>query len=96
MLENSVGNCYVCVLSHVQLFATPWIVAHQTPLFTDFPATNTSVGCQFLLQGIVPTQRSNSHCLLLHWQADSLPLAPPGEARKLYFGLVLVTAFYYH
>ena len=26
----------VCVLSHVQLFETPWIVAHQAPLTTGF------------------------------------------------------------
>ena len=36
--------------------------------------------CHFLLQGIIPTQGWNL-CLLclLHWQADSLPLAPPGK-----------------
>ena len=36
-------------------------------------------GVHFLFQGIFPTQGSNP-CLLhlLHWQADSLPLAPPG------------------
>ena len=34
----------------------------------------------FILQGIFPTQGSNP-CLLrlLHWQAGSLPLAPPGR-----------------
>ena len=26
-----------CVLSHALLFATPWTVAHQAPLFTEFP-----------------------------------------------------------
>ena len=26
----------VCVLSHVQLFATPWTVAHQAPLSMGF------------------------------------------------------------
>ena len=31
----------------------------------------------FLLQGIFPTQGLNPR--LLHWQADSLPLAPPGS-----------------
>ena len=43
----------------------------------DSPGRNTGVGCLFLLQGIFPTQGSNSHlfCLLL-WQAGSLPLAP--------------------
>ena len=34
--------------------------------------------CHALLQGIFPTQKSNLHFLrLLHWQAGSLPLAPP-------------------
>ena len=33
-----------------------------------------------LLQGIHPTQGSNPRLLrLLHWQAGSLPLAPPGN-----------------
>ena len=37
-------------------------------------------GCHALLQGIFPTKGSNP-CLLrlLHWQADSLPLVPPGK-----------------
>ena len=39
----------------------------------DFPGKNTGMGCHFLLQGIFPTQESNSH--LLHWQANSLPLS---------------------
>ena len=26
----------VCVLSHVHLFAAPWIVAHQAPLSMEF------------------------------------------------------------
>ena len=44
----------------------------------DFPGKNTGVCCQFLLQGNYPTQESNLSLLyLLHWQADSLPLAPP-------------------
>ena len=36
-------------------------------------AINTGVGCQFLLQGIFPTQ--GSHPGLLCWQLDSLPLS---------------------
>ena len=46
----------------------------------DFPGKNTEVGCHFLLQEIFPIQRLNP-CLLhlLHWQADSLLLAPPGK-----------------
>ena len=46
----------------------------------NFPGKHTAVGCHFLLQGIFPTHWSNL-CLfcLLHWQVDSLPLAPPGK-----------------
>ena len=44
------------------------------------PGKNTGVGCHALLQGVFPTQGSNP-CLscLLHWQAWSLPLEPPGR-----------------
>ena len=47
----------------------------------DSPGKNTEVSCHALLQGIFPTQGSNS-CLLcvLHWPAGSLPLVLP---RKL-------------
>ena len=42
------------------------------------PGKNTGVGCHLLLQGIFPTQGSNlSLSSLRHWQAGSLPLAPP-------------------
>ena len=44
-------------------FATPWTVAHQTPLLLDFPGKNTGMGFHFLLQGIFLTQGSNL-CLL--------------------------------
>ena len=40
----------------VQLFATLWTVAHQTPHPWDSPGKNTEVGCHALLQGIFPTQ----------------------------------------
>ena len=46
----------------------------------DSPGKNTGVGCHALLQGIFMTQGLNPHLLqLLHWQADSLSLAPPGK-----------------
>ena len=70
---------YVCCLfSHVPLFVTPWTVAHLCPW--NSPGKNTGVGCHAFLQRIFPTQGSNLHHLcLLHWQAGSLPLAPPGN-----------------
>ena len=42
-------------LSHVQLFATPWLL-HPW----NFPGKRIGMGCYFLLQGIFPTQGSNS------------------------------------
>ena len=46
----------------------------------DSPGKNTGVDCHALLQGIFPTQGSNQSLLhLLHRQAGSLPLAPPGR-----------------
>ena len=47
----------------------------------DSPGKNFGVGCHALLQGIFPTQGSNpSLSCLLHWQASSLPLVPPGKS----------------
>ena len=77
---------YVCVCVCVQSL-------HSCPTFCnpidcslpgssvhrDSPGKNTEVGCHALLQGNFPIQRSNlSLFCLLHWQAGSLPLAPPG------------------
>ena len=46
----------------------------------DSPGKNTGEGCHALLQGIFPTQGLNLRLLcLLHWQAGSLPLAPPAS-----------------
>ena len=46
---------------------------------------NTGVGCHFLLHGILPSQGLNLHLLsLLHRQAYSLPLEPPGKLNIIY------------
>ena len=54
-------------------FVTTWTVICQAPLSMGFPRQEYWSGCHFLLQGIFPTQGSNS--CLLDWQADSLPLS---------------------
>ena len=69
-----VRACVLSRFSRVQLFATLWTVACQAPLSMGF---SRQVGCHALLQGMFLTQGSNLH--LLHWQAGSLPLAPPGK-----------------
>ena len=38
---------YTCVLSHVQLFATPWTVAHQVSLSVGFPRQEHWSGLPF-------------------------------------------------
>ena len=66
----------LCVYSVTQSCATLWDPMDYnlpTSLFCsgNYPGKKTGVDCQFLLQGIYPTQGSKPH---LHWQADSLPL----------------------
>ena len=41
------------------ILTNPWTVACQNPFPWDSPGKNTWVGCQFLLQGIFPTQELN-------------------------------------
>ena len=70
------------VLIRVWLLAT-WTIACQTPLPWNFPGKNTGVGYLSLLQGIFPTQGLIPKLLhLLHWQVNSLPLAPPGKPQE--------------
>ena len=60
--------------------ATLWTVAHQAPLSTGCSRHEYWSGCHDLLQGIFLTLGLNlSLVCLLHWQAGSLSLAPPGK-----------------
>ena len=54
---NSMWKCLL--LRCVQLFVTPWSVAHQASLSLGFPGKKTGVGCPFILQGIFPTHGYN-------------------------------------
>ena len=45
---------YVCVLSHIQLFATPWTVACQAPLSMGFPGQEHWSGLPFPSPGDLP------------------------------------------
>ena len=61
----------------------------------DSPGKNTGVGCHFLLQGIFPTQGSNSHL-------DSLPLGHLGRPnfadllKKMRFSWILIKFCCFH
>ena len=64
-LWNYVLSC-PCVLTQSCLTVfTQWTVACHAPLSMGFSGRNTGVSCHFVLQGIFPTQRSNSHPLQL-------------------------------
>ena len=41
----------VCVLSHIQLFVTPWTIAHQAPLSMEFFKQEYWSGLPFLPSG---------------------------------------------
>ena len=77
-ITNNYSHIYiylcVCVCSVMSDSVNPWTVAHQAPLSIEFPRQNTGVCCHFPTQGSHPSLLS-----LLHWQADSLPLVPPGK-----------------
>ena len=83
--DNTGLNCskQQAVLSHVWLFVTPWMEPARLLCLWSSPGKNTGGGCHFLLQGIFPTQGSNSRRLgVLHWQADSLPGKPGSELHR--------------
>ena len=89
--ENTVCVCAQS-LCHVQLFATPWTVAHQTPPSTGFSRQEYWMGCHFLLQGIFPTQRSNplSPALVrgfLTVEPPGKPVTPSGVHYSVYHAL---------
>ena len=80
------------VLWHVvsDSFATPWTVTRQAPLSMEFSGQEYWGGLSFPTPGDLLTQGSNPHLLrLLHWQADSLPLAPTGKPMAL-LSLVII------
>ena len=64
-------------LSHVQLFATPWTVAHQAPLSMEFSRQEYWSGLPFPSPGDLsdPGIEPGSPTL----QADTLPSEPQGK-----------------
>ena len=75
--------CVCYLLSCVQLFATPWIIAHWAPLSMGFPREEywsklpfPSLG-DLLDPGIEPSLLS-----LLHWLAGFFITEPPGKPQR--------------
>jgi len=84
---NHTIYCMLCTKS-LQLHLTPRLLYPW-----DSPSKNTGMGRHFLLQGIFLTQRPKLYLLcLLHWQAGSLLLEPPGKriywvGQKVHWGV---------
>ena len=71
-IELTVTN--TCMLSCVQLFATPWTVARQTPLSTGFSRQEYWSGLPYPSAGDLPNPGIKPVSPGLHWQADPLTL----------------------
>ena len=66
--------------SHAQLFAIPWTEAHQAPLSMGFSRQEYWSGLPCPPSRDLPDPGTEPTLLsLLHWQAGSLPLMPPGK-----------------
>ena len=65
------------MLSRVRLFATPWTVACQAPLYMGFSRREYWSGLPFPSPGDLPNQGIEPG--FPTWQADSLPSEPPGK-----------------
>ena len=93
LLTPYLGHCSFCVLSH-SVVSSSFDPMDCSPLGSfvhrDSPEEpkNTGVSCHALLQGIFPTQWSNPH--LLHWQANSLPLAPPENSNTSQVSMLII------
>ena len=66
----------VLSLLSVQLFVTPWTIAHKALLSMGFPRQEYWSGLPFPSPGYIPNPRIEPGCPAL--QADALPSEPPG------------------
>ena len=68
-------------LSHVQLLATPWTVAHQAPPSIGFSRQEYWSGLPFPSPGDLPNPGIETSSPTL--QADTLPSEPPGKPKSI-------------
>ena len=65
------------MLSHVQLFVTPWTISCQAPLSMEFSRQEYWSGLPFPFPGDLPNPRITPTSPVL--QAEALPSEPPGK-----------------
>ena len=71
---------YVCVLSLIRLFVTPWTVTQQAPLSMGFSRQEYWSGLLFPSPGDLPDPEIEPAFPAL--QAEALPSEPPGSMGK--------------
>ena len=82
------GKVKVKSLSRVQLFATPWTIAHQAPPSMGFSRPEYWSGLPFPSPGDLPDPGIKPRSPAL--QADSLQSEPPGDK---YTNMLMVSFF---
>ena len=78
----------LCVLSCVQLFATPWTVARQVLLSMEFPRQEYWSGLPFLTPGNLPDPGIEPESPTL--QADSLLCESPGKVQLMVWQYLII------
>ena len=78
----------VCVLSHIQLFATPWTVTLQAPLSMGFSRQEYWSGLPFPSPGDLPDPGIEPRSPAL--QVDSLPSEPTGKPKRTDYELIIL------
>ena len=89
--------CHMCACakllqSCLTLCATLWTATHQAPLLMGFTRQEYGSGLPCPPPGDLPDPRIKLTSLL-HLQADSLPLVPPGKPLPCYGYILTVSAF---
>ena len=95
MTENWVLLALCCAMSLQSrlTLVTLWTLACQAPLFMGFSRQESWSGLPCLPPGDLPDPGIKPTISLspLHWQADSLPLAPPGKPLESFLYYINLT-----
>ena len=85
VIEHSRQECKVCrMLSHVQLFVTPWTVAHHAPLSMQFSRLEYWSGLPFPPPGNLQDARIEPISLAsLKLAGGFFTTAPPGKPKTV-------------
>ena len=92
-LRNLSSNClppsfhppshdYAKLFSRVQLFATPWTVTHQAPLFMGFLFFQARILEWVAMPSSMGSSQPRDRTRSLALQEDSLPSEPPGKSKN--------------